>query len=73
VIYDVLRRVLQQGAEEGGSEGLPDRGKGSTWVEFTVGREMVARRREDGAGGGCPVARRGEAEERKEGVHSRGR
>jgi hypothetical protein len=27
VIYGILGRVLQQGAEEGGSEGLPDRGK----------------------------------------------
>jgi hypothetical protein len=49
-------------------------GKGSAWVKLTMGREMAARRREDGASSGGPVTRRGhEAEERKEGVRSRGR
>jgi hypothetical protein len=42
-------------------------GKGSAWVKLTTGRE-------DGASSGGPVTRRGhEAEERKEGVRSRGR
>jgi hypothetical protein len=48
--------------------------KGSAWVELTVGREMVERQHEDGAGGGGLVARcRHEAEERKGGVRLRGR
>jgi hypothetical protein len=37
----------------------PIEGKGSAWVEHTVGSEMAARRREDGAGGSSPVAQRG--------------
>jgi hypothetical protein len=49
-------------------------GKGSAWVELIVGREMAARRREDGAGDCGLVARLGhEVEERKGGVRSRGR
>jgi hypothetical protein len=72
VIYDVLGRVLQQGAEEGEVRDYPTEGKGIAWVELTVGREMAARRCEDGAGGGGPIARRGhEVEERKGGVCSR--
>jgi hypothetical protein len=42
VIYDVLGRVLQQGAEEGEVRDYPAEGKGITWVELTVGREMAA-------------------------------
>jgi hypothetical protein len=58
VIYDVLRRVLQQGAEEGEVRDYPTDRKGSAWVKLTVGREMAARRHEDGAGDGGSVARR---------------
>jgi hypothetical protein len=73
VIYDILRWVLQQGVEEGEVRDYPTEGKGSTRVELTAGREMVARRREDDAGNGGPVARRGhEAEERMGGVRSHG-
>jgi hypothetical protein len=36
----------------------PTEGKGSTRVELTVGREMAAWRREDGAGSGGPVRER---------------
>jgi hypothetical protein len=68
VIYGVLGRVLQQGAKEGEVRDYPAKGKGRVWVELTVGREMAARRHEDGAGGGGPVARhRHEDEERKGG------
>jgi hypothetical protein len=74
VNYDVLGQVLQQGADEGEVRDYSAEGKGSAQVELTVGREMVARRREDGAGGGGPIARhRHEAEERKGGVRSCGR
>jgi hypothetical protein len=67
VIYDIIGRVLQQGAEEGEVRDYSAKGKGSARVELTVGREMAARRHEDDEGGGGPVARRGhEAEERKE-------
>jgi hypothetical protein len=74
VIYGVLRRVLQQGAEEGEVRDYPAEGKWSARVELTMGREMAARRREDDEGGGSPVAQCGhEAEERKGGVCSHGR
>jgi hypothetical protein len=43
VIYTVLGRVLQQGAEEGEVMDYPAEGKWSTRVELTVGREMAAR------------------------------
>jgi hypothetical protein len=48
VIYNVLRWVLQQGAEEGELRDYPTEGKGSVGVKLTVRREMEARRREDG-------------------------
>jgi hypothetical protein len=52
----------------------PTEGKGSTWVELTVGREMATRRREDSEGSDGLVTRRGhESEERKGGVSSHGR
>jgi hypothetical protein len=74
VIYGVPGRVLQQGADDGEVRDYPVEGKGGARVELTMGREMAARRREDGAGGDGPVARRGhKAEERKGGVHSCGR
>jgi hypothetical protein len=74
VIYDVLGWVLQQGVEEGEVRNYPAEGKGSARVEFTMGRDMAARRCEDSAGIGGPVARRGhEVEERKGGVRSRSR
>jgi hypothetical protein len=57
VIYDVHGQVRQQGAEEGEVRNYPAKGKGSVRVELTVGREMVAWRREDGAGGGGPAPR----------------
>jgi hypothetical protein len=65
VIYDILRWVLQQGAEEGEVRDYPAEGKGSTRVELTAGKEMVARRREDGAGqrrSGRPARTRGRGE-----------
>jgi hypothetical protein len=49
VIYGVLGRVLQQGADEGEVRDYPVEGKGGARVELTMGREMAARRREDGA------------------------
>jgi hypothetical protein len=65
VIYDILRWVLQQGAEEGEVRDYLAEGKGSTRVELTAGKEMVARRREDGAGqrrSGRPARTRGRGE-----------
>jgi hypothetical protein len=54
-----------------GSEGLPGRGKRECAGQAHRGKGNGARRREDGAGGGGPVTRRGhEAEERK-GGHAR--
>jgi hypothetical protein len=74
MIYCVLERLLQQGVEEGEVRDYPAKGKGSTWVDLTVGREMAARRCEVAVVGDGPVAWRGhEAGERKGGVRSRGR
>jgi hypothetical protein len=48
--------------------------KECTRVELSLGREMAARWREDGEGGGGSITRHGhEVEERKGGVRSRGR
>jgi hypothetical protein len=43
----VIYNVLGQGAEEGEVRDYPAEGKGSAWVKLTMGREMVARRREE--------------------------
>jgi hypothetical protein len=62
VIYDVLRWVLQQGAEEGEMRDYPTEGKGSARVELTMGREMAARRRCRRRRSGRPARTRGRGE-----------